>query len=74
MNQGPRYVRLMEKSRGQKSCATVPLSKFFCYFYFADARATNPLKVLTLQQLNSKNIRKIMVLSLHRAINGTNLA
>jgi hypothetical protein len=26
MNQGPRYVRLMEKSRGQKSRATVPLS------------------------------------------------
>jgi hypothetical protein len=25
MNQGPRYVRLMEKSRGQKSRATVPL-------------------------------------------------
>ncbi len=26
MNQGPRYVRLMEKSRGQKSRATVPLN------------------------------------------------
>ncbi len=26
MNQGPRYVRLMEKSRGKKSRATVPLS------------------------------------------------
>jgi hypothetical protein len=26
MNQGPRYVHLMEKSRGQKSRATVPLS------------------------------------------------
>jgi hypothetical protein len=25
MNQGPRYVRLMEKSRGQKSSATAPL-------------------------------------------------
>jgi hypothetical protein len=25
MNQGPRYVRLMEESRGQKSRATVPL-------------------------------------------------
>jgi hypothetical protein len=25
MNQGPRYVRLMEKSRGKKSRATVPL-------------------------------------------------
>ncbi len=28
MNQGPRYARLMEKSRGQKSRATVPLSLF----------------------------------------------
>ncbi len=27
MNQGPRYVRLMEKSRGQKSRATVPLNR-----------------------------------------------
>ncbi len=27
MNQGPRYVRLMEKSRGQKSRATVPLKE-----------------------------------------------
>jgi hypothetical protein len=27
MNQGPRYVHLMEKSRGKKSRATVPLSK-----------------------------------------------
>jgi hypothetical protein len=26
MNQGPRYVRLMEKSRGKKSRATVPLT------------------------------------------------
>ncbi len=26
MNQGPRYVCLMEKSRGQKSRATVPLN------------------------------------------------
>jgi hypothetical protein len=25
MNQGPKYIRLMEKSRGQKSRATVPL-------------------------------------------------
>jgi hypothetical protein len=29
MNQGPRYVRLMEKSEGQKSRATVPLNKIF---------------------------------------------
>ncbi len=28
MNQGPRYVRLMEKSRGQKSRATVPLISY----------------------------------------------
>jgi hypothetical protein len=27
MNQGPRYVRLMEKSTGQKYRATVPLSR-----------------------------------------------
>ncbi len=30
MNQGPRYVRLMEKSRGLKSRATVPLSCIMC--------------------------------------------
>ncbi len=29
MNQGPRYVCLMEKSRGQKSRATVPLTSAF---------------------------------------------
>jgi hypothetical protein len=29
MNQGPRYVRLMEKSRGKKSRATVPLIMSF---------------------------------------------
>jgi hypothetical protein len=28
MNQGPRWVRLTEKSRGQKSRTTVPLIKF----------------------------------------------
>jgi hypothetical protein len=38
---------------------------------FTDTRATVPLKVLTLQQFNSKNIRKIVVLSLHRPISGT---
>jgi hypothetical protein len=32
MNQGPRYVRLMEKSRGQKSRATVPLRQGILYF------------------------------------------
>jgi hypothetical protein len=29
MNQGPRYVRLMEKSRGKKSRASVPLSQMW---------------------------------------------
>jgi hypothetical protein len=32
MNQGPRYVRLMGKSRGQKSRATVPLNDPFCTY------------------------------------------
>jgi hypothetical protein len=35
MNQGPRYVRLMDKSRGQKSRATVPLRR-------GDNYLTNP--------------------------------
>ncbi len=34
MNQGPRYVRLMEKSRGQKSRATVPLILHMSLLYF----------------------------------------
>ncbi len=41
------------------------------FYIFAESRATVPLKVLTLQQLISKNIRNMLVLSLHGPISGT---
>ncbi len=31
MNQGPRWVQLKDKSKGQKYCATVPLNCRVCY-------------------------------------------
>ncbi len=37
MNQGPRYVRLMEKSRGQKSRATVPLNWLILTWYLSNS-------------------------------------
>jgi hypothetical protein len=44
---------------------------FLLFSKFADALGTVLLKVLTLQQLNYKNIRKMVVLSLHEPISGT---
>jgi hypothetical protein len=44
---------------------------FLLFWIFAGSPATVPLKVLALQQLNSKNIRKMVVLPLHEPISGT---
>jgi hypothetical protein len=48
MNQGPRYVHLMEKSRGQKSRATVPLSQLFGFFLFSISFSKIDVHVLDL--------------------------
>ncbi len=46
MNQGHRYVRLMEKSRGQKSRATVPLMEDLAKKGLSTLKLAVPFQIL----------------------------
>ncbi len=70
--QEPEHKMNMNMNMYRASLKQRALRRIFLLFWiFARSRATVPLKVLTLQQLNYKNIRKIAVLSLHGPISGT---